>query len=528
MELAAYYEYDIAGLLNLVDFCDDRAVRARRPSPDVLLVDLAKYCSTGGGATSGRAKGSHKYAGWGSSLANTLQILFGTWRLDPNAEAVLEDWRKDTVEARRTEFGNGVREAAEDRGEEFPDQTVHEALEKYDAEGHIERDRATWPPVTTPWTVADSPGAHSLATTTRYCIPDLLTVLARDPEQPWFGRSRVSIGFEEGRKVYGIGFTEDRDVVAWWSRAAFGAPPLIASSRRLAATWGVQEKAPFADIPGMFTKVPMPGPGVLLAPRTMSDAELEVGAALLSVESEGSCLTTANLALWREGNIALSSAQKFRFGQVGRQAHVWHASLDPYTAVFSTYPAARSTESDDDDGPNWWVGNASQPRVVQHEDALICIHDSVLFGYVHDAYGYRSHAWFPVPMFDEAYEVRPNDDGDTDVGLVLDLHTLSARRDHTLGINAERGGTWWFGRRGSAYVGVFSAKKGSRLMRTGRWAWREILCEDRVNVFVVQVGTAERFGTMEDFMRACCRARIHVGLGVYQPSNPFVDVQVQL
>jgi hypothetical protein len=62
------------------------------------------------------------------------------------------------------------------------------------------------------------------------------------------------------------------------------------------------------------------------------------------------------------------------------------------------------------------------------------------------------------------------------------------------------------------------------LLRDGRWADREILCEDRVNVFICQVGSEERFGTFHQFITACFSARIHIGQGVYQPSNPFVDI----
>lgn len=49
--------------------------------------------------------------------------------------------------------------------------------------------------------------------------------------------------------------------------------------------WGLEQVSPFKDMEGLFL---------------LPDYLLEAGAALLRVESEGSCLTTANLALWRE------------------------------------------------------------------------------------------------------------------------------------------------------------------------------------------------------------------------------------
>ena len=69
----------------------------------------------------------------------------------------------------------------------------------------------------------------------------------------------------------------------------------------------------------------------------------------------------------------------------------------------------------------------------------------------------------------------------------MDLHTGAVWTD-PLGVNADRGGVWWFGRRDDGYVGLFSAKDDCVLLRGGRWADREILCEDRVNVFICQVG----------------------------------------
>ncbi len=476
-----YFDYDIAALLNLVDFCDNSAIADKAAMVlDILLLELARFAGHGQGpGTAGRAYPSHKYTGWGASLGDTLQILFGRWEVDPKAEVVLETWRL------QNEF-----ETWRENGEAPKPQTRRAA-----PQFHI-------------WSVADCAGAHSLATSLRYCIPRAVFGYAAEGASAGrFERSRVSIEFDEGAQEYGIGFTGQANVLDWWARGGFGAPRTIVGSRDLALAWRMQEVSPFSDILGMFV---LPEPALIK------------GAALLDAESLGSCLTTANLCLWREPGVALSSAQKFHFAQIGRQAQIWQATLGPYVTVWSTYPAAKQSETDGD-GPSWWGGNASQPRVVQREDALICIHDSTLLSYTNLRFGHRSHAWFPVEMFHEAQEVRPDPDDD-DVSIRTDLHTCATWSD-PLGVNAERGGVWWFGRRDKAYVGLFSAKDDCFLLRGGRWADREILCEDRVNVFICQVGSEGRFGTFHQFITACVAARIHVGKGVYQPSNPFVDVQ---
>jgi len=478
-----YFDYDIAALLNLVDFCDDSAISDKAAMVlDVLLLELARFAGHGHGpGTAGRAYPSHKFTSWGASASDTLQILFGHWPVETRAEDVMETWRLERQAALRAE----------------------------DAAGHPlgldDQRRAS--PISSIWNVADSVGAHTLATSERYCIPQLVLRHSVTDAEGRFERSRVSIDFADAGDV-GIGFTGQPSVLDWWARGGFGAPQTIVGSRDLADDWDVEEVTPFESMPGLFL---------------LPDPILVKAADKLDVESCGSCLTTANLCLWREGDVSLSSAQKFRFGQVGRQAQIWQANIGPYITVWSTYPAAESSENDGD-GPSWWGGNAAQPRVVQRDGALICIHDSEIFSYTHLAYGYRSHAWFPVQMFHEALEVsRPEEDDDDNV-VIKDLLGNTSRTE-PFGLDAERGGRWWFGRWNDNYVGLFSAKGSTELLRSGRWSDREIMCEDRVNVFICQVGTKARFGSFHQFVVACTTARIHVGKGVYQPSNPFVDIQ---
>lgn len=479
-----YYEYDIAALLALVDFCDQVHV-ARKAAMvlDLLILDMARFSGEGqAGSTAGRAYTSHKLTSWGASTCNTMQILFGEWTRDPDAEAVLDRWRIERNVARSTEEGRAVTAT--------------------DLEPTV--------PCRTPWVNADSVAAHSIATTTSYCLPGLLGTFSilpyRGDHPARFERSRVSLGLDEAKRVYGIGTQTDQEVLDWWSRAGFGLKELICQTRDLAAKWQLWNVSPFTDMPGLFT---------------LDDGVLRAAAEALSAEGVGSFLGEANLALWREPGLSMSSVQKFNVGGVGRQAQTWQATLGPYVSVFSTYPAARSSE-DDNDGPSWWAGNASQPRIVQHEDALICVHDSILLSYTNFAYGHRSHAWFPVEMFHEAFEYH-RDEEDDDYTYIRDLKSGATKRE-PIGIQSNRGGTWWFGRREDAYVGLFSAKDSTSLLTTGRWAWREILCEDRVNVFICQVGSKSRFGSFDMFMQHCVGARIYIGLGVYQPSNPFVDV----
>ena len=151
-----YYEYDIAALLNLVDFCDDRAVADKAAiALDLVLFDLARFSGWGqAGATSGRAYPSHQYAGWNATTANSLQILFGFWDVDTAHEEVLESWRIEAFEARRAEHLDDVRktafEAAEDAGFAHPDQEADAVRARemtcYDNGNPIAFERAMWTP----------------------------------------------------------------------------------------------------------------------------------------------------------------------------------------------------------------------------------------------------------------------------------------------------------------------------------------------------------------------------------------------
>jgi hypothetical protein len=75
-----YYEYEILPLLNLVDFAENPRIAQRASMVlDILLFDLARFTQRGSfGVTAGRVYGEHKAAGWGQSVGDTIEILFGT------------------------------------------------------------------------------------------------------------------------------------------------------------------------------------------------------------------------------------------------------------------------------------------------------------------------------------------------------------------------------------------------------------------------------------------------------------------
>lgn len=75
-----YYEEDLLPLFNLVDFAREPEIRDRAAIViDLLMFDLARLNFRGSfGVTAGRAYEEHKFSGWGQSVGDSMEILFGT------------------------------------------------------------------------------------------------------------------------------------------------------------------------------------------------------------------------------------------------------------------------------------------------------------------------------------------------------------------------------------------------------------------------------------------------------------------
>ncbi|HEU4678169.1 MAG TPA: hypothetical protein VFS35_01530, partial [Terrimicrobiaceae bacterium] len=145
------------------------------------------------------------------------------------------------------------------------------------------------------------------------------------------------------------------------------------------------------------------------------------------------------------------------------------------------------------DGPNWWTGNAVQPRVVQMRSAAIIAYQAKTIQRL--LFGQRTHAWFPKNQFDEV-------------------------RGPVRADKSNVGGVWFFGRAGDGYLALFSANNAA-WNDNGPWKDKEILSDGGRNVFIMQIGNREQFGDFGTFMKRVCGRRIHVnGL-----NNPFGDFQ---
>jgi endonuclease/exonuclease/phosphatase family metal-dependent hydrolase len=457
-----YYVEDLLALVNLADFAVDPEIRIRTAMVlDLLVFDMAQNSPTGAFAGSaGRVYVEHKNCVWEQAVRDSAELLFGQL-------------------------------------------------------GHF---------------TGSSNAAVFLATSPAYRPPDALIAVARHGPDRLTARSRVSINFDEAAE-HDVGVSNIDDMEFWWSRAAYFTKQTVVGSRQIATQYGLLDSPPFSKVLPMLKKVAdaidtaedvgagilggiggavagfaVAGPvgaiaggiaGAVVGAEAPNFTEVDA-ADKFSVLTEGSAITRANLYSHRSGGATLASVQNFRRGQINFQAMPCVAALAPGAMVWTSYPSTGTRlqaellfgaiKLDENlfpashDGPNWWTGNAVQPRVVQQGGAAITAYQAKEIQNL--MFGQRTHAWFPKNQFDE---VRGPE---------------SARCNHD-------SARWFFGRCGDNYVGLFCALE-TTWTDNGPWKDKEIRVGGDTNVFITQIGCAAEFGSFEGFMAKASLARVHI------------------
>lgn len=150
----------------------------------------------------------------------------------------------------------------------------------------------------------------------------------------------------------------------------------------------------------------------------------------------------------------------FRPGDPGYQQHLWHATLGRDVHVFVNHPGEPY-----DGGsarPGFWYGNGSLPRLTQDESVLAAIYSIPADHPV----GF-THAYWPADAFDET---------------TRDTH-------------------WAFGRKGKAYVALWSSRPTS--IETDIVSGRELRARGRRAAWLCQLGSSEDHASLEAFADAC-------------------------
>ncbi len=176
-----------------------------------------------------------------------------------------------------------------------------------------------------------------------------------------------------------------------------------------------------------------------------------------SQEQSGEAGATVNKATYRTPDYMLSSAQDYRPGEQGDREHIWQATLGPECVVFTNYPGS-ATEKDAHT-PNFWLGNASLPRVAQYQDTLIAIYQAPEAAWLD-----FTHAYFLSKAFDD---------------YRMDGSTL-------------------FARKGDGYLAL-TTMQGLEMSQSGWTTYRELRSNGRQNIWVCQMGRAATDGGFAAF-----------------------------
>jgi len=322
-------------------------------------------------------------------------------------------------------------------------------------------------------------GATYFSGAARYRPPQVMLDIATSTETSVV-RERHGVYFDGSMPVqryvwapFGRDFTKQENLEFWWSLGAVGMWPMAQVGVATANTYRLWDTSGFEQIK-------------LLAllnnfdPVKIRDWE-QARAAVINF----GFLSEANTYAWRHPKVSLASVIDHRKGEMRDQAHAWQAAIDERAMVFTTHPVTEPAAGDDwarSDAPGYWTGSGSMPRSAQFERTAIHLYDPAwdasTDALVWAVLGYRdyTHAYFPKDHFDRWVQ----------------------------------SGNWTVGERKGAYIALWSWRAPTwRDYDAAVYAARGFTTSfDLVahggpdNVWIVECGTSEDDGTLEDFVAA--------------------------
>ncbi len=481
-----YYNEDFPPLFNLVDFCDDISIKTKAAMVlDLLVFDLARFTCRGSfGVSAGRGYFEHKNYGWGQSVGNLIEILFGSRGEFVDRETAAISFATSEYDVPEVLLAIGQDRRHADRDNPFIDRSrVSITMEEANGYGlSVDNKDAVvfW------WGNGAYFGRNLEATkkmveandNLRYSAPFKLLYLLGETAGRRFLLNLVSATLDAVQVdwIYGM-LTSSRFRLPFPLNlvpAAIGIADIVSRlDKIIGEIVGILTSAWEAIFGGDDDKPEIPDSTLQLL---LED--------LLDLFNRGSVLSRANLYTYCDGDALLSSIQHHLPGDMSFQKHPWQATLDCGACVWTSarmkVPGASSFikgmgnflvdacqlrvsqavrnlalplglfgadllgEVDFDEeglfgheGINYWTGSLSLPMIAQYENAAIIIYS---FGNLQrEVSEVGTHAWFPQVQF-----------------------------DHTEQVHVAGGlGTWSFGRKGDGFVALFSARKTWWNMRDG-------------------------------------------------------------
>jgi hypothetical protein len=364
-----------------------------------------------------------------------------------------------------------------------------------------------------PYNSRGSSSGTLFARADHYRVPEAIRRIARS-SQPLWGRERMNLPLPEEPPAnasdpvppppFGLTYGE-QDLTLWWSMAAQPAWPILPLTLEVGEQYDLWA-GQFSDFKPLRDLVYVPGD-----PQTTLDNALFFYRIVWQAITQ-SVLKEVNTVVYRTPDYMLATAQDYRKGLRGQQTHTWQATLSERAMVFTTHPAYLPLEEgqpippnwnwqrEDEPGPGYWTGEASQPRAAQYQNVAIAIYAPQYYSgtpLLLDGFFYRqeTHAYFPHAHFDEVVQTGP----------------------------------WTFGRKGSGYVALFSHlpttwRDGQPDVFENAGQPFDLVAEGSAqNVWIVECGDQARWGSFATFQDAVASAEITVTPIPDQDGDFFAD-----
>jgi len=247
--------------------------------------------------------------------------------------------------------------------------------------------------------------ASLLATARRYRPPEVARVIAKSTETGVV-RQRQSIPVDPHEPMtpnpepaHGLSYD---DPMVWWSMGAQFPWQVVPLSIDLITTYELLDTDLFQDL-------------AVLKPiiENSTIPELQALALSLATAVNAPLSSEVNTYTWRSPDVMMSTAQDWRKGQRSEQGHINQATLDPDALVFNTHPAKPPPLTEEtarsDSNSQYWTGQGSTPRSLQHERVNVSIYAPQYDNSPGNPIPYLqyepiTHAFFPTEHFDEVVE----------------------------------------------------------------------------------------------------------------------------
>ena len=307
-------------------------------------------------------------------------------------------------------------------------------------------------------------GSIAIATSRKYVPAPILEKIARATQNSHVHRERKSLQVDQGDR-YNISYNPESidDIMFWWSMSAPLSGPVVDATVTIIEQFNldpmlVVNDAQFLDV----LKAGANMAGVSLSEYCSTTAEYLV---------RGAALETASIYTYRTQHYQLSGLQDHQKGMSSLQEHVWQATLDSSTYVFTNSPSQLSEE---------FIGGWL-PRGTFYKNVGVIQYDkdpgdSFLNAILATVGGVKDylHAYFPRSQFDDWSQVE-----------------------------AEYG-TYLFGKRGDGFVSLFSEARGAW---QSDYEWR---VPKQKNTFVLELGSADENGSFADFQQEILDSNLQV------------------